>query len=140
VNQLFKSTGSYFLFGALITLEFDSRSPKELKEFLEEFAERHGLTTKKKTKIVVKYMNKKTKKFWKRLEEYEDDYRKLKRKIMGAYLKTLLEDKLMVAELVKLIKKSAKESIADKENLDMYYRKFWIVATDLVEADVINKK
>jgi len=46
--------------------EFDSRNPEELKEFLEEFeelAERHGLTTKEKTKMVVKYMNKKIKKF-----------------------------------------------------------------------------
>jgi len=45
-----------------------------------------------------------------------------------------------VAELVKLVKKSAKGSITDEENLDTYYRKFWIVAADLVEADVINKK
>jgi len=59
---------------------------------------------------------------------------------MGAYLKTLLEDKLIVAELVKLIKKSTKGSIADEENLNTYYRKFWIVAIDLVEADIINKK
>jgi len=67
-------------------------------------------------------------------------YRKLKRKIMGAYLKTLLEDKLTVAELVKLVKQSAKGSITDEEDLNMYYRKFWIIAADLVEADVINKK
>ena len=64
----------------------------------------------------------------------------LKRKIMGAYLKTLLEDKPTVAKLVKLIKKSAKGSIANEEDLDTYYRKFWIVATDLVEVDIINKK
>ena len=64
----------------------------------------------------------------------------LKRKIIGAYSKTLLEDKPAVAELVKLVKKSAKGSIEDEEDLDTYYRKFWIVTTDLVEADVINKK
>ena len=123
--------------------EFDSRNPEELKEFLEEFeelAERHGLTTKEKTKMVVKYVDKKTKKFWKRLEGYGDNYVMLKRKIMGAYSKTLLEDKPTVAELVKLVKKSAKGSIEDKEDLDIYYRKFWIVAADLVKADVINKK
>jgi len=123
--------------------EFDSRNPEELKEFLEEFeklAERHGLTTKEKTKMVVKYVNKETKKFWKRLEGYRDDYMILKRKIMGAYSKTLLQNKLTVAELVKLVKKSAKESIADEEDLNTYYRKFWIVAVDLVEVDIINKK
>jgi len=123
--------------------EFDSRNLEELKEFLEEFeklAERHGLTTKEKTKMVVKYVDKETKKFWKRLEGYRDDYVMLKRKIMGAYSKTLLENKPTVAKLVKLVKKSAKESIEDEEDLDTYYRKFWIVAADLVEADVINKK
>jgi len=123
--------------------EFDSRNSEELKEFLEEFeelAERHGLTTKEKTKMVVKYVDKKIKKFWKRLERYGDDYGKLKRKIMGAYSKTLLEDKPTVAKLVKLVKKSAKGSITDEEDLDTYYRKFWIIAADLVEADVINKK
>ena len=78
--------------------------------------------------------------FWKRLEGYGDDYMMLKRKIMGAYSKTLLEDKLTVAKLVKLVKKSAKGSIEDEEDLDTYYRKFWIVTADLVEADVINKK
>jgi len=123
--------------------EFNSRNPEELKEFLEEFeelAERHGLMTKKKTKIVVKYIDKETKKFWKRLKGYGDDYVMLKRKIIGAYSKTLLEDKLTVAKLVKLVKKLAKESIKDEEDLDTYYRKFWIVAADLVETDVINKK
>jgi len=123
--------------------EFDSRNPEELKEFLEEFeelAKRHGLTTKEKTKMVVKYMDKEMKKFWKRLKGYGDDYVVLKRKIMEAYSKTLLEDKPIVAELVKLVKKSAKGSIEDEEDLDIYYRKFWIVAADLVEADVINKK
>jgi len=123
--------------------EFDSRNPEELKEFLEEFeelAKRHGLTTKEKTKIVVKYMDKETKKFWKRLKEYRDDYGKLKRKIMEAYSKTLLENKPTVAELVKLVKKSAKGSITNEKDLDIYYRKFWIVAADIVEVDVIKKK
>jgi len=107
--------------------EFDSRNPEELKEFLKEFeelAERHGLITKEKAKIVVKYVDKEMKKFWKRLKGFGDDYMILKRKIMGAYSKILLEDKPTVAELVKLVKKSAKGSIADEEDLDTYYRKF----------------
>jgi len=102
--------------GSRYVPEFDSQNTEELKEFLEEFeelAERHGLTTKEKTKMVVKYVDKETKKFWKRLEGYGDNYGKLKRKIMGAYSKTLLEDKPMVAKLVKLVKKSAKGSITD---------------------------
>jgi len=45
-----------------------------------------------------------------------------------------------VVKLVKPVKKSAKDNINDKENLNTYYRKFWIIVADLVEADVINKK
>jgi len=129
--------------GSRCAPELDSRNPEELKEFLEEFeelAERYGLTTKEKAKMVVKYVDKEMKKFWKGLEGFGDNYMILKRKIMGAYSKTLLEDKPTVAELVKLVKKLAKGSIADEEDLDTYYRKFWIVAVDLVEADIINKK
>jgi len=55
-------------------------------------------------------------------------------------LKTLLEDKTTVAKLVELVKRSEKGRVADEEDLDIYYRKFWIIAADLVEADVINKK
>ena len=47
---------------------------------------------------------------------------------------------MTVAELVKLVKRSAKGRIVDEEDLDTYYRKFWIIVADLVEADVINKK
>ena len=68
--------------------DFDSRNPKELKKFLEEFeelAEKFGLTIREKAKIVVKYADKEMKQFWKRLEGYGDDYVKLKRKIIGAY-------------------------------------------------------
>jgi len=88
--------------GSRCAPEFDSRNPEELKEFLEEFeelAERHGLTTKEKAKIVVKYVDKEMKKFWKRLEGFGDDYMILKRKIMGAYSKILLEDKPTVKTL-----------------------------------------
>ena len=44
--------------------DFDSRNPEKLKEFLKEFeelAEKSGLTTREKAKIVVKYVNKETK-------------------------------------------------------------------------------
>ena len=52
--------------GSRCAPEFDSRNLEELKEFLEEFeklAKRHGLTTKEKAKMVVKYVDKETKKF-----------------------------------------------------------------------------
>ncbi|KXN89228.1 hypothetical protein AN958_05931 [Leucoagaricus sp. SymC.cos] len=90
--------------------------------------------------MVVKYVNKETKAFWKRLEEYNQDYGMLKKKIMKAYSKTLLDDKLTVAHLVKLIKQSAKEDVEDEEDLDTYYHKFWIITADLVKVNVINDK
>jgi len=123
--------------------DFDSQNPEELQEFLEEFeklAKRCRLTTREKAKIVVKYIDRETRRFWTRLEGYGDDYAKLKKKIMGAYSKNFLEDEPAMMELIKLVKKSAKGTIEDEEDLDTYYRKFWIVAADLVEADVINKK
>jgi len=46
--------------------EFDLRNPEELKKFLEEFeelAKKHGLMTKEKIKMVVKYVDKEMKKF-----------------------------------------------------------------------------
>jgi len=56
---------------------------------------------------------------------------------MGTYSKTLLEDKPAVAQLVK---KSTKGVIKDEEDLDAYYQRFWIMAADLIEAEVINEK
>jgi len=59
---------------------------------------------------------------------------------MGAYLKNLLEDELTMAELIKLVKKSAKGTIEDEEDLSTYYRKFRNIAADLVEEEIINKR
>jgi len=114
-----------------------------LQEFLEEFeelAKRCRLRMREKAKIVVKYVDKETRRFWTRLEGYGDDYAKLKKKIMGAYSKNFLEDKPAITELIKLVKKSAKGTIEDKEDLDMYYRKFRNIVADLVEEEIINKR
>jgi len=46
--------------------DFDSRNPEELQEFLEEFkelAKRCRLTTREKAKVVVKYVDRETRKF-----------------------------------------------------------------------------
>ena len=86
--------------GSRRALDFDLRNPEELKELLKEFeelAEKSGLTMREKAKIVVKYADKEIKQFWKRLEGYGDNYAMLKRKIIGAYSKILLEDKPTVA-------------------------------------------
>jgi len=64
----------------------------------------------------------------------------LKKKIIGAYSKNFSEDKPIIAELIKLVKKSAKGTIEDKEDLGTYYRKFRNIAADLVEEEIINKR
>jgi len=46
--------------------DFDSQNPEELQEFLEEFeelAKRCRLTTRDKAKIVVKYVDRETRRF-----------------------------------------------------------------------------
>jgi len=114
-----------------------------LQEFLEEFeelAKRCRLRMREKTKIVVKYIDREMRRFWTSSEGYGDDYAKLKKKIMGAYSKNFLEDKPAITELIKLVKKSAKGTVEDKEDLDMYYRKFRNIAADLVEEEIINKR
>jgi len=129
--------------GSRQALDFDLRNPEELQEFLEEFeelAKRCRLTMREKAKIVVKYVDRETRRFWTRLEGYGDDYAKLKKKIIGAYSKNFLEDELAMTELIKLVKKSAKGTIEDKEDLDTYYRKFRNIAADLVEEEIINKR
>jgi len=55
-------------------------------------------------------------------------------------LKTVLEDKPKITQLVKLVKKSTKDIIGNKENLDAHYWRFWIMVADLIKADIINKK
>jgi hypothetical protein len=123
--------------------EFHRKDPEELKDFLEEYeelADRNGLTEKEKAKEIVKYADKETRAFWKRLPGYGKDYMELKEKILKANSKNTIDDKPVLSELVKLVKKSAKGSLEDKDDLNTYFRKFWIIAADLVEAKVINER
>lgn len=74
--------------------------------------------------MIVKYIDQKMKKFWKWLERYSHNYKTLKRKTIKAYSKTLFKNKLIVAQLVKLVKKSVKNVVEDKKDFDTYYYKF----------------
>jgi len=98
------------------------------------------LTIREKAKVVVKYVDRETRKFWTRLGGYGDDYARLKNKIIRAYSKNFLEDEPTMAELIKLVKKLEKGTIEDEEDLDIYYRKFRNIAADLVEEEIINKR
>jgi len=59
---------------------------------------------------------------------------------MGVYSKNFSEDEPTMAELIKLVKKSAKGTIEDEKDLDTYYRKFRNIVADLVEEEIINKR
>jgi len=52
---------------------------------------------------------------------------------MKTYSKNFLEDELTMAELIKLVKKSAKGTIEDGEDLITYYRKFRNIVANLVK-------
>ncbi|KXN82049.1 hypothetical protein AN958_03267 [Leucoagaricus sp. SymC.cos] len=124
--------------------DFNSKDPEELKELLEEFeelAKSCSLTEKEKAKVVVKYIDKETNTYWKRMEGYDKEWEKLKNAILDGYLISSLDGrKPTVAQLVKILKSYKKGKIEDKEELDTYHHKFWIVMSDLVEAKVIDKK
>jgi len=74
--------------------------------------------------MVVKYVDKWTKKFWKILGDFSENYEKLKKNIFDTYSKTLLNNKLTIAQLVKLVKKLAKDIIEDKKTWTLNTKSF----------------
>ncbi|KXN91863.1 hypothetical protein AN958_11543 [Leucoagaricus sp. SymC.cos] len=124
--------------------DFNSKDPEELKEFLEKFEELAKsccLIEKEKAKVVVKYVDKEMKAYWKRMEGYDKEWGKLKDVILDGYLTLSLDSgKPTVAQLVKIMKSYKKGKIEDEEELDTYCHKFWIIVSDLVEAKVIDEK
>ena len=65
--------------------DYDMDYPDELEDFLEEFeglARKYRLTSREKSKVVVKYVGRKTGVVWKDLKGYDEDYELMRRKIM----------------------------------------------------------
>ncbi|KAF8809689.1 hypothetical protein BYT27DRAFT_7209974 [Phlegmacium glaucopus] len=77
--------------------EYDSRYPEELEDFLEDFEElawKYELTSREKSKVIVKYADCEMKARWKKLEGYNESYRLLKKKIMKTYRNNKKRSKL----------------------------------------------
>ncbi|KAF8812182.1 hypothetical protein BYT27DRAFT_7087875 [Phlegmacium glaucopus] len=123
--------------------DYNSRYPKELEEFLEEFenlAKQYELGGREMSRMVVRYVDRETRACWKELDGYDEDYKVLKKKIMKAHRKARLEDHPVFPQLVKLIKKSAKGIMEDEDGLDTYYQKFLDITTELLEEQIISKQ
>ncbi|KAF8802581.1 hypothetical protein BYT27DRAFT_7260188 [Phlegmacium glaucopus] len=121
--------------------DFNLKYLTELKDFFQEFEEHTaacGLDKVEKARIVVRYMDGVTKRFWRSLEGYEEDYEVLKEKILSSYLTTQLGEKYTTNELVKFVTKSANGVIDEETDLNAYYRQFWPVASYLVKNKRIN--
>ncbi|KAF8639251.1 hypothetical protein AX17_001616 [Amanita inopinata Kibby_2008] len=122
---------------------FDSKYPEELRDFLKEFdeyAEACGLTTQDKARVVVRYTDAETKRFWKCLEGYDENFEMLKGKILKSYSKSRLGEAFTRNQLAKLISRSADGEIDDEGDLYAYYREFWPVASYLVDNKKISKE
>ena len=89
---------------------YDPEYPEELKDFFQEFEEHAlacGLIDEEKARVVVRYTDNAMRRFWKSLEGFEEDYKKLKDNILNSYSKTQLGERFSVSELAKFIEKSA---------------------------------
>ncbi|KAF9440551.1 hypothetical protein P691DRAFT_793249 [Macrolepiota fuliginosa MF-IS2] len=109
--------------GSSCAPDFDLNHPEELRDFLEEFEEHAvacGLDTKEKSKVVVRYTDVKTKRFWKSLEGYD------------------LGERFTANHLVKLITKLVDSDIYNENDLNAYYCDFWPIASYLVDTKKIN--
>jgi hypothetical protein len=66
---------------------FDGSEPRELNEFFEEFerlATRCGLDAAEKSKMVVKYVDLETRRLWKAMDGYGQDYNLMKTDILAS--------------------------------------------------------
>ncbi|KAF8805970.1 hypothetical protein BYT27DRAFT_7257754 [Phlegmacium glaucopus] len=98
--------------------DYDLDYPDELEEFLEDFEElawKYELTSREMSKIVVKYVDRKTKTAWKRLEGYDESYKLLKKKIIKMYHKNKRESKKRRKS--KRVETSDEDSDSDSEVL-----------------------
>ncbi|KAF8815580.1 hypothetical protein BYT27DRAFT_7053861, partial [Phlegmacium glaucopus] len=121
--------------------DFNPKYPTELKDFFQEFEEHAkacGLDEKEKARVVVRYTDGATKRFWRSLEGYEESYEVLKERILDSYSKMQLGDKFTTNGLIKLITKSANGTVDDETDLNTYYRQFWPIASHLVKNKKIN--
>ncbi|KXN87992.1 hypothetical protein AN958_07842 [Leucoagaricus sp. SymC.cos] len=122
--------------------EFDPNRLKDLMEFFEEFerlAERSGLDSKEKSKMVVRYTNGETKVFWKSLKGYGQDYEELKKGIVGSYLKSELSKSYTTWQLKHYVDEADTRIIDNEVDLNLYYWKFWTMVSWLHDKKKISE-
>jgi hypothetical protein len=120
---------------------FDRKKPAKLRDIFETFkeiAKGCSLDAKEKSKAVVRYMDDKTKWYWKTLDGYDHDLVTLKQSIEGTYSKTELEPTFLVKKLAKLGEKSAKTRTSKDDQLSKYTRKFGYLLGQLQAANKLS--
>jgi hypothetical protein len=100
----------------------------ELLEFLELFedlASSCGLTDADKCKMVVRYVNLETKRFWVTLTGYESkDFGTFKANIIGQYPGAAKGARYTIRDLERVILNSAESDVSTETELVQYYRQF----------------
>ncbi|KAF8060232.1 hypothetical protein FPV67DRAFT_1377924, partial [Lyophyllum atratum] len=114
---------------------FDGKDPSELLEFFDEFdelAKDCALTNAEKVKMVVKYANTKTKKFWASLPGYEEQaYATLKNKILDTYPGAKKGERYTRKDLERIIRRYEAHRIKTEADIIGYYQEFRPVAVTL---------
>jgi hypothetical protein len=116
----------------------------ELLEFLELFedlASSCGLTDADKCKMVVRYVNLETKRFWVTLTGYESkDFGTFKANIIGQYPGAAKGARYTIRDLECVILNSAESDVSTEMELVEYYRQFRPIAVWLVANSKMSER
>ncbi|KAH9991209.1 hypothetical protein BJV74DRAFT_750513, partial [Russula compacta] len=123
---------------------FSGQQDKSLTDFLHEFdnlANNHGLTGIQKTEAVLHYIPAGMHKFWKTLDGYtQKDWIALHAKLEKLYQDMVDSNCYTRADLQDFARISACTHIWDKDDLILYYRHFYQIASPLHSASQISDK
>ncbi|KAJ3806181.1 hypothetical protein F5876DRAFT_80961 [Lentinula aff. lateritia] len=108
---------------------------QDLKDFIEEFencADAQELTSEEKVKMVAKYVDRETKRYWKTLDAYaKKDWGALKKELLKAYPGAEKGHRFSVLGLRRLAQKQARKRITSENDLVKYYQHFQVMSAAL---------
>ncbi|KAJ3737839.1 hypothetical protein DFJ43DRAFT_978461, partial [Lentinula guzmanii] len=108
---------------------------QDLKDFIEEFedcANVQELTDEEKVKMVIKYTDRETMRYWKTLDAYaRKNWGALKKDLLEAYPGAEKGHRFSVLGLRKLAQRQARKRIASENDLVKYYQQFQVMSTAL---------
>ena len=121
---------------------FNSETSELFKffEYFEDLADACALTDTEKCKIVVRYVDKATKRFWVTLTGYEThDYDLFKKSVLAQYPGAEKGIKYTRRDLELIVAMPSNDDISTETELLQYYRKFrpvavWLVANNKVST------